>query len=503
MRPHLILLHPPSHLDYRERKLGHSLASATIATSPLFEYYPLGFLAVLEYAGRHGFEVRIINLAVKMAKSARFDPRRLIRKLEPMVFGIDLHWMVHANGALDLARICKEEHPEIPVVFGGLTASYFHREVIESPHVDYVLRGDSTEHPLVDLLRALDSKEEPSQVANLTWKRSREVVANPLTYQPEVLDIKIDYRRLIKHMFRYRDLRGGLLTGHQWPAYAFNMTLSCRGCLKTCLTCGGSNWALGRDSLAVRDPEALGEEIISIQQLTTSPVGIVGDIRQHEPDRLIAALRRHKPTRPLSFELFDTGGEDFLKRLADIGPPLDIHMSPETHDERLRARYGRPFSNDQLEADLEFTLGSGGKSFLFFVIGLPGQTRESVLESVAYANRLLEEFNARYPGKLDATFSPLLPFIDPGSPAFEHPEKSGYRLFARSLAEHRKLLREPNLRDALNYETETMTRAEIMEIGIEAMERVTDVRERCGLLAGKWVEKERAKLREARHAGGA
>jgi B12-binding domain/radical SAM domain protein len=498
MRPHLILLHPPSHFDYRERKLRHSLASATAATSPLFEYYPLGFIALLEYASRYGFDVRIINIAVKMAKSGRFDPRRLIRKLKPLVFGIDLHWMVHANGALDLARICKEEHPEIPVVFGGLTASYYHREIIESPHVDYVLRGDSTEQPVVDLLRALDTRQEPSGVANLTWKRNGEVVVNPLTYQPDLLDIRMDYRRLIKHMLRYRDLRGGLLTGYQWPAYAFNMTLSCRGCLHTCLTCGGSNWALGRSALAVRDPEALAQEIISIQHLTTSVVGASGDIRQHEPDRLIAELRRHKPTRPLSFELFEAGGEDFLRKLASIGPPLDIHMSPESHDEQLRSRYGRFFSNEQLEADLEFALGSGGKALLFFAIGIPGQTGESVMKSVAYAQQLLERYNGRYPAKLDVMLSPLLPFIDPGSPAFEHPEKTGYRLFARTLAEHRDLLRKPDLRDVLNYETDAMTRAEIIDVAIEAMDRMIETRARCGLLKGKWAEKERAKTREAR-----
>jgi B12-binding domain/radical SAM domain protein len=497
MRPHLILLHPPSHLDYRERKLRHALASATIATSPLFEYYPLGFLALLEYASRYGFDVRIINIAVKMAKSRRFDPRRLIRKLKPLVFGIDLHWLAHANGAFDLARICKEEHPEIPVLFGGLTSSYYHREIIESPHVDYVLRGDSTEQPVVDLLRALDTRREPSAVANLTWKRGGEVVVNPLTYQPDLLDIRIDYRRLIKHMLRYRDLRGGLLTGYQWPVYAFNMTLSCRGCLHTCLTCGGSNWALGRSALAVRDPEVLGQEVISMQQLTTSVVGVVGDLRQHEPDRLIAELRRHKPTRPLSFELFGAGGEDFLRKLASIGPPLDIHMSPESHDERLRARYGRFFSNEQVEADLDFALGSGGKALLFFVIGIPGQTRESVMESVAYAKQLLERYNGRYPGKLDVMFSPLLPFIDPGSPAFEHPEKTGYRLFARTLAEHRDLLRKPDLREALNYETDTLTRAAIIDIGAEAMEKIADVREQCGVLTSKWAERERAKYREA------
>lgn len=498
MSPHLILLHPPTSLDWRELQPRHDIASATVATSPLFEYYPLGFLSLLEYLGRHGLDVRIINIAVKSAKSPRFDPRRLIRGLRPLVFGIDLHWLVHADGALELARICKEEHPEIPTVLGGMTASYYHRELISSPYVDYVMRGDSTEQPMVDLVQALEPGRPVGEVANLTWKRADEVVVNSLSYQPEALDIRIDYGKLLKHMLRYRDLRGGLLTGFQWPSYAFNMTLFCRGCLMNCLTCGGSNRALGRARLGVRDPEVLAEEIVAMQKLTPFPVGVPGDIRQHEPDRLIEALRRRKPTRPLSFELFGPAGDEFLEKMASIGPPLDLHLSPESHDEELRARFGRCYTNAQLEADVESILGRGGKAFLFFLIGIPGQTRESVMASVAYAEGLLEKYNERYPGKLDANISPPLPFIDPGSLAFEHPERTGYRLFARTLEEHRRLIREPDLRNVLNFETESMFRAEIVDVAADAMEQMIGARERCGLLKRKWAEKERAKVRQAR-----
>jgi B12-binding domain/radical SAM domain protein len=501
MRPHIALLHPPSLFDFRELKPRHGLATATVASSPVFEYYPLGFLTLLEYLERHSFDVRIFNLAVKVARSRRFDARKAVRKLEPMVFGVDLHWLVHADGALQLARICKEEHPGVPVLFGGLSASYYHRELIQSPHVDYILRGDSTEQPLADLLRALQSGDEPVAVPNLVWKRDGQVVENPFSYQPELLDVRIDYRRTIRHILRYRDLRGNLLTGYQWPAYAFNMTLFCRGCLMNCLTCGGTNWALGRSKLGVRDPEILADEILSTQELTPHGVGVPGDIRQHEPDRLIDALRRRKPTRPLSFELSGPGGEEFLRELASIGPPLDIHMSPESHDEELRRRYGRGYGNERLEADLDFILRAGGKAFLFFLIGIPGQTRASVMESVDYAERLLEHHNARYPGKLDANISPPLPFIDPGSLAFERPEETGYRLFARSLAEHRKLMRQPDLRDVLNFETDTLSRAEIIDVAGEAMERMIGVRERCGLLKGKWADRERARVLEAASGG--
>ena len=41
------------------------------------------------------------------------------------------------------------------MIFGGLSASYFHEELIAYPQVDFVLRGDSTEPPLHELLVAL------------------------------------------------------------------------------------------------------------------------------------------------------------------------------------------------------------------------------------------------------------------------------------------------------------------------------------------------------------
>ena len=42
-------------------------------------------------------------------------------------------------------------------------------------------------------------------------------------------------------------------------------------------------------------------------------------------------------------------------------------------------------------------------------------------------------------------------------------ERRGYRIFARTLAEHRALLEEHDWERILNYETEWMTRAEIVD----------------------------------------
>jgi len=479
--PHLVLLHPPSQLDFRERPYRHWMLGNTVATSPVFEYYPLGFLTLMEYLERHGFAVRIVNLAVKMAKSRRFQPEGLLRKLRPLAFGIDLHWAAHAPGALDLAALCKRLHPDIPVLLGGLTASYFHEEAIQDPNVDFVLRGDSTERPALELLRCLEAKRAPDQVPNLTWKQEGEVRVNPLSYQPEALDIKVDFGLLRRHMWRYLDLRGNLLTGYQWPVYCFHMLLWCRGCRYRCVTCGGNNWALGREKLGVRDPEAMAEEIAVTQRHTLHHVGLPGDVRMGDWQRLFAALKQKSLPRGPGLELFNTADEEFLREIASLGPKPEISLSPESHDESIRRAYGRPFSNDAMERNIEFFLGLGGTVRLFFMVGLPGQTAASVRQTVEYGRQLFDRF-AAYPANFDLTFSLLAPFLDPGSPAFCAPEEHGYRLFTRTLADHRTAMTQLHWREVLGYETAAMGRAELAELAVEAAEKTCQLRREFGSL---------------------
>jgi radical SAM superfamily enzyme YgiQ (UPF0313 family) len=55
--------------------------------------------------------------------------------------GIDLHWLVHPHGALELTKLVKEITGR-PVILGGFTATYYWREVLENyPFVDVVVLG--------------------------------------------------------------------------------------------------------------------------------------------------------------------------------------------------------------------------------------------------------------------------------------------------------------------------------------------------------------------------
>ena len=62
------------------------------------------------------------------------------------------------------------------------------------------------------------------------------------------------------------------------------------------------------------------------------------------------------------------------------------------------------------------------------------------------------------------------PFLDPGSQIFEHPEQFGYHLFAHYLEEHRQLLVQPSWKQILNYETNWMSRDDLVEATYDTAE---------------------------------
>ena len=505
----LVLLHAPSIYDFRQKTILYGPISDLVPSTPLFEMYPIGFATIAEYLERHGFRVRIINLALRMLQDPRFDPERLLRSLKPLAFGIDLHWMPHAQGALEVAKLIKRLHPHTPLLMGGFSASYYHQELIRRPEVDFVVRGDSTEEPVLRLMRCLREGPAPptlAEIPNLTWKDERgDVHVNPLTYSPESLDhLLLDYSHVVRAVARYRDLVG-LLPFKGWMGYPITAVLTCRGCTQGCRTCGGSAYAfrhtLGRSRVAYRSPEALARDIRRIARFSRGPVFILGDLRQageEYAERFFRAIKGYQG--PVIVELFDAASRPFLRSLAQALPNFTLEISPESHDDEVRRAFGRPYSTAELETTLEYALEAGCKRLdVFFMIGLPRQTYQSVMETVDYCHRLLRHLDAAKDGRLRPFISPLAPFVDPGSMVFEDPETYGYRLFFHSLEEHRRALTAPTWKHILNYETRWMSREEIVAATYEAGLRLTRLKARWGLLSPLQAEAVERRIHKALH----
>lgn len=167
----LVLLHAPSVWDFRAEVILQGPLADVIPSTDEFEMYPIGLTSIAAYLEANHYNTRLVNLAYRMLRDKNFDVAHHLAKLDAPVFGIDLHWLPHANGALGIAELVKQVHPDAKVLMGGLSASWFHEEVIANPAVDFVLRGDSTEEPCRQLLAALRDATPLEAVENLTWKR--------------------------------------------------------------------------------------------------------------------------------------------------------------------------------------------------------------------------------------------------------------------------------------------------------------------------------------------
>ncbi len=503
--PTLTLLHAPSTYDFREMTILRGPTSDLIPSSSIFEMYPIGFTSIANHLEKHGETVRIVNLAVRMMQDAHFDVEDFIQRLaEPLIFGLDLHWLPHAHGSLEIAKIVRQHHPHTPILLGGFSATYFHQEIMQAyPQVDFILRGDMTEEALWQLVQRVRAGGDYAQVPNLTWRDERGVIrTNPLTHSPATLDdINYDFRRLMVSSIRDRDLLS-YMPFQGWLNYPIMPATSCHGCVMNCVGCGGSSYAFqrlhGRDRPAFRSAEKLAEDIFHTASVSNAPIFVIGDLRQAGEgymERFFSAIKGLRT--PIIIELFTPATKEYMRKVADSMCNFAVEFSIESHDPAVRHAYGKPYSNEQIESTISHILDSGARRLdLFFMTGLPKQSYDSVLGSADYADSLLKRFDGD--GRLRPFIGPMAPFVDPGSRAFEEPDKHGYHIFFRSFEEHRQALLEPSWQFTLNYETRWMNRHDIVHSTYDACIRFAELKGRYNLIPMKDANEVIATLEEGK-----
>jgi len=117
---------------------------------------------------------------------------------------------------------------------------------------------------------------------------------------------------------------------------------------------------------------------------------------------------------------------------------------------------------------------------------------------VDYCEYIMRKFNAGTENPRVIPFiSPFAPFLDPGSKVFMNPEAYGYRLIHRTLEEHRRALVQPSWKYVLNYETEWMSRDEIVAATYEAGLRFNQMKARYGLISWAQAEATEARIGKA------
>jgi hypothetical protein len=273
------------------------------------------------------------------------------------------------------------------------------------------------------------------------------------------------------------------------------------------VTCGGSAYAFrnhfGRDRIAFRDPELLVRDIQHIQRYIPGPIFVLNDFLQAGPDYIEAFVRglgRIKLRNPIGFEFFRPPAEEFYAFLDEHLDDYSVEISIESHDDGVRAAFGKShYTTSQVEESIRSALRHGCKRFdLYFMTGIPTQTADSVLETGDYVRGLYER-TGNDP-RLLPFISPMAPFLDPGSRVFDDPAKYGYRLLATTLEEHRQLLLEPSWRYIMNYESDAMPKAELVDATYQAAADVNRAKAAVGAVPQQTAAATETRIGEARVA---
>jgi len=218
---------------------------------------------------------------------------------------------------------------------------------------------------------------------------------------------------------------------------------------------------------------------------------VIGDLLQAGQDyaeTFLQVMKKYRIVNELALEFFHPPPAGFVQKVADSLINFNVEISPESHDEHVRKAFGKPYGNVELEASIEaFMRSSCRRLDLFFMVGLPYQDYQSVMDTVEYCGELLRRYGGTK--KLLPMIAPLAPFIDPGSRLFEEPELFGYRLFYRTLREHRQAMLMPTWKLRLNYETEWMTRDDIVRATYDGAMRLVELKAIHGVMDRGEAEK--------------
>ena len=487
LKADLFLLHAPSIYDFRERDdilFAYLSDSDSVNVTSIYEMYPIGFHAIKQRLLENGFNAEIVNIASLMLMHPQINVDGLLSRLEAPVFGFDLHWMAHCHGSIELATRLKAIHPEALIIFGGLSATYYADELIRYPAVDVVVKGYDTLEPVTQLMQAVTRGDHNFRhIPNLIYKgKDSKLVSTGFTYRPtrNYNDATVDWSY-------YQKAKDHAVTSK------LIMTLPNAGCARDCSWCGGSRFAYQNmmgleNTLVQKDHQRVIQELRTMGEAAKTTSIYALQCYSEPKDRLHQYLDgiREMGYRSVSFEEFHLTPVDTLEKMGRSTKAY-IMLSPESHDPVISKLAGRGnYSMAEMEAWIPKALDAGIAGIMvWFFIGMPEQTPQSVLDTVSYSETLLKKFRGK---NVLPLICPMVPFLDPGSRFFEEPHKHGYLIFHRTLKEHRQAMLEPLWFKRLNYETQWMSRQELQAITYEAIARLVSIKGELGILPSSFCE---------------
>jgi len=259
---------------------------------------------------------------------------------------------------------------------------------------------------------------------------------------------------------------------------------------------------------AFRSPGKIVEDIKQLGEQGIRVIGLYQDPRMGGEKywkELMAALRREKPDIDrLSMDIFTPADEEFVREVATTGEQVELYICAESGAYDVRRAQGRCYSNEELLRTVKLCHSYHIPVTVFFSVGLAGETHETIGETWELWDKLSQlDQAALIKGSFGGiecrvpiggpVIGPII--LDPGSLAFDFPERYGYKVTFWNLEEYIEALSEPSWHQWINYETNLLNEDALIELIFESIWYSIHQREKYGVYDTSRADFERLKAK--------
>lgn len=363
----------------------------------------LGYIAAcLEKAGH---EVKILDAVMEnwMKINRREDGlkyigmsyeelKERIKSESPDIVGIT-GLSVDAINSRNIANVVKSANKDIKVVVGGCHFSVTYNDEINNENIDFICIGEG-EITIVELVKALEGKMKLKDVKGLVWKKDGKTIVNESRPFIQNLDELPFPAFHLMNMEKYFKLCGYMQGSHLIPDRHFSIITS-RSCPYACIFCSVRT-IMGR-GFRPRSPENVIKEMelmadkYKVKLLSIEDDNLTFDKKRAEKifDLMIerGLNKKMKWDTPNGVRA-DTLDENLLRKMKESGA-IRIWISPESGSQKVVDNIiGKKLDLNVVENVVKICQKIGLKISCFFMVGLPGETKEDIEKTITFAERL-------------------------------------------------------------------------------------------------------------------
>jgi radical SAM superfamily enzyme YgiQ (UPF0313 family) len=323
---------------------------------------------------QEGKEVEVLDLLSTRYSTDKID--RCLARFQPDVIGVTSVTM-NFPLAVQTLQYCKEKAPGAAAVMGGPHVTFTDEDTLRKyPGTDIIVRGEG-EETTRELIQALESGQSLEKVRGLTFRQNgkvRRTENRPLIPDLDVLPMP---DRTLFPISRYLAMRVPV------------SVLSSRGCPMDCSFCVGHRMT-GRKG-RFRNPYQVVDEIEAAHRLGFEEVCIDDDLftrkRSHVFSICDEIIRRGLKMDLYIFARVDTVDSELLRKLRAAGCRM-ICFGLESGNQKILDLADKRATPEKARRAVELCKEVGISPLGSFILGLPGETRQTMEETISFAQSL-------------------------------------------------------------------------------------------------------------------